>query len=74
MRRDRLIRQALRHRFVATLDSGESFEGLLYEVDELTYHFVDAFALGATRVRVDGALFLPRVRVSYLQKPGEVKG
>lgn len=75
MRRDRLIRQALRDRFVVTMSGGESFEGLLLEADEKTLHLVEARALdGKSTVPVDGALFLPRDRVSYLQKPGGVNG
>lgn len=75
MRRDRLIRTYLRERFVVTLTGGESFEGLLYEADEKTLHLVDSHAVdGKSRVPVDGALFLPRDRVAYLQKPGEVRG
>jgi hypothetical protein len=70
-RRDRLVRQALRERFVATLRTGESFDGLLVDVDDKTYRFVDAFALdGTKRMSVDGELFLPRAEVTYLQKPG----
>lgn len=71
LRRDRLVRQSLRERFVATLNSGASFDGLLADADERTFRFVDAWALdGKNRVRVDGELFLPRNDVSYLQKPG----
>jgi len=74
MRRDRLIRQHLRERFVVTLQGGESFEGLLLEADEKTLHLVEARALdGKSSVPVDGALFLPRAQVSYLQKPGGPK-
>lgn len=74
MHRDRLMRQSLRDRFVVTLRSGESFDGLLLEVDDKTLRFADAFALdGPTRVRVDGELFLPRSEVAYLQKPGEAR-
>jgi len=74
MRRDRLIRQSFRERFVVTLQSGESFEGLLLEADEKTLHLVEARALdGKSSVPVDGALFLPRAQVSYLQKPGGLK-
>jgi small nuclear ribonucleoprotein (snRNP)-like protein len=74
MRRDRLVRKALRERFVVTLSTGETFDGLLYAADESTLHLVDAFAMdGATRVRVDGALFLPRAHVSYLQRPEGIK-
>lgn len=73
--RDRLIRQALRERFVVTMSGGESFEGVLFEVDDTTLHLVDAYALdGHTRVSVDGGLFLPRARVSYLQRPEGISG
>jgi len=71
MNRDKLVRQALRERFVATLKGGETFDGLLVAADEKTFRFVDAFAVdGKNRVRVDGELFLPRAEVAYLQKPG----
>lgn len=69
--RDRLVRQALRERFVATLRGGESFDGLLIEADEKTYRFANAWALdGRNRTQVDGELFIPRDEVIYLQKPG----
>lgn len=72
-RRDKLIRQQLRERFVVTLRSGDSFDGLLLEADEKTYRLADAFALsGRDRVSVDGELFIPRGEVLYLQKPGVV--
>jgi hypothetical protein len=72
-RRDRLVREHLRERFVATLRGGEAFEGLLLEVDDLTYRFADAFAVDdKSRVRVDGELFLPRQEVIYLQRPGVI--
>lgn len=70
-RPDRLIRQALRERFVVTMHSKEAFDGLLLEADEKTVRLTDAYALdGATRVRVDGDLYLPRAEVSYMQRPG----
>lgn len=69
-RPDRLIRQALRDRFVVTLRTKETFEGLLLEADDKTIRLVDAFALdGSSRVAVDGDLYLPRAEVSYLQRP-----
>lgn len=70
-RTDKLIRQHLRERFVITLRTGESFDGLLLEADEKTYRFADAFAIdGRNRVSVDGELFIPRAEALYLQKPG----
>ena len=69
--RDKLVRQALKERFIATLRDGQTFDGLLVDADEKTFRFVDAFAIdGKSRAPVDGELFLPRAEVSYLQKPG----
>lgn len=69
-RTDRLIRQALRERFVVTLTTKEAFEGLLLEADDKTVKLADAYALdGSTRVAVDGQLYLPRAAVAYMQKP-----
>ena len=69
-RRDRLIRQVLRERFVVTLVGGESFDGLLMDIDDQTIQLVDAFALdGNSRVSVDGTVYLRRSEVSYMQKP-----
>ena len=71
MRRDRLLKQLLRDRFVVTLRGGESFDGLLADADEKTVRLVDAFALdGKNRVSVDGELFIPRGEVVYMQRPG----
>lgn len=70
-RRDRLVRQSLRNRFVFTLRSGETFEGLLLDADATTVHVADAFALQgqSPRVAVDGELYLPRAEVVYMQRP-----
>lgn len=73
LRRDRLVRQVLRERFIATLRDGQTFDGLLAEADEKTFRLVNAFAIdGKNRAPVDGELFLPRSEVLYLQKPGGV--
>jgi hypothetical protein len=70
-RRDRLVRQALRERFVLTLRSGASFDGLVLDADEKTYRIGNAVAVdGVKRVTVDGELFIPRDEVIYLQRPG----
>lgn len=69
--RDKLVRQVLLDRFVVTLTSGETFDGLLADADEKTFRLVDASAIdGRNRVKVDGELFLPREKVLYLQRPG----
>lgn len=71
MSRDRLLRQSLRARFLVTLKSGQSFDGLLREVDDETLLLVDAFQVSTDgpRVKVDGSLYVPRGEVDYMQKP-----
>lgn len=71
LRRDALVSRAVKDRFVATLRSGETFDGLLIAADSKTFRFADVWALdGKERVSVDGELYLPRSEVLYLQKPG----
>jgi hypothetical protein len=72
LRRDRIVRQVLRERFVATMRSGETFDGLLLDADVKTFRMGNAFAIDGkgNRASVDGELFLPRTEVLYLQKPG----
>lgn len=72
MGRDKLMRQALRERFVVTLRSGETFDGLLVDADAKTLRLANAWAIDSknNRVAVDGELFVPRDQVIYLQRPG----
>jgi hypothetical protein len=71
MRKDRLLRKMILERFVVTLRSGESFDGLLADADTKTIRLVSSFALsGKDRVSVDGELFIPRSEITYLQRPG----
>jgi hypothetical protein len=70
MGRDRLVKRALRERFVVTMTTGETFEGLLLDADEKTVTMADCYALnGNSRLEVDGELYLPRVGVAYMQRP-----
>jgi hypothetical protein len=60
----------LRERFVITLKSGETFDGLLDDHDESTIELLDPFAVDKTgRVSVDGRLYLPRAEIAYFQRP-----
>lgn len=71
MRKDRLLKKMILERFVVTLRSGESFDGLLADADTKTIRLVSSFALsGKDRVSVDGELFIPRSEITYLQRPG----
>lgn len=72
MGRDRLLKQLLRERFVVTLKTGESFEGLLDRWDESTIELIGVSAVTETsRVKVDGRIYLPRGQVAYMQRPGD---
>lgn len=70
-RRDRLLREHLRVRFVVTLKNGETFDGLLDDHDESTLEFLDVHAITKTghRSEVDGRLYLPRSEIAYMQRP-----
>lgn len=70
-RRDRLIRQALRDRFAVTLHTGETVEGLLWDLDEHTVILADAATLSdlGRRTPIDGWVYLPRQAVAYMQRP-----
>ena len=58
-------------RYVVTLTSGETFEGLLSQVTPEVVKLVDSYALDKdSRLSVDGELFLDRSKVAYMQKPG----
>jgi hypothetical protein len=66
--RDRVIRALLRERFVVTLTTGETFEGIVLDADASTIRLVQAFAISDNdKVPVDGQLFLPREHVAYMQ-------
>lgn len=71
--RDRLLKKALRDRFLVTLKSGETFDGLLDEWDHSHLCFVDAHVIteGAGQTgtaKVSGGLWLARENVAYLQR------
>ena len=71
MARDRLLRRIVRERFIVTLKSGETFDGLLDEVDDRTVTFVAAGQLDprSGRAAIDGRLYLPRDGIAYMQRP-----
>ncbi|MGZ4617168.1 MAG: hypothetical protein ACXV3F_00260 [Frankiaceae bacterium] len=70
MRRDRLIRMYARERFVITLKSGQTFDGLIEDHDESTIELVDANSVTReARTPVDGRLYLPRADIAYMQRP-----
>jgi hypothetical protein len=67
----RLIRELERRRVVVTTVGAETFEGILLDADGGHLVLVDAAQLteAGERVAIDGQLWLPADRVSYLQRP-----
>jgi hypothetical protein len=68
---DRLLAEALRARFVVTMHDESSIEGLLVDVDERVLVLAQCStrtAAGGT-VGIDGAVYLERSRVLYMQRP-----
>lgn len=70
--RDRLLRARMRDTVVATLKTGATFRGVLFEMDGRTVVLRNAEALGADPgkyIPVDGELLLARADVEFLQRP-----
>lgn len=66
---DRLIRNAVRKRYLVTLEGDEALEGVLIDSDanHLVLADVGAMAADGARRPVDGQVWIPRARVRYLQ-------
>jgi len=65
-----LLRQVHFARFIVTLTTGETFDGLLADADDNSVKLVGAFAVDEkSRVSVDGDLYIPRSKILYLQNP-----
>lgn len=67
---DRLLKSLVRERFVVTLKSGETFDGLLDKWDDRNLMLVDTFAVSEnSRVQMDGSgLWLQRDNLAYMQR------
>lgn len=66
---DVLLREHLLERYVVTIASGETFSGLLAQVDDRTVVLRDVKVLSANDSPVDGELILRRESIAYLQRP-----
>jgi small nuclear ribonucleoprotein (snRNP)-like protein len=74
-RRDKILRTLVLAKFVVTMKTGETFEGLLQTFDESTLVLVRADAVtvtttAETRIPVDGALYIARSDIAYMQRVG----
>lgn len=70
MRLDRVVRQYLRTRFQITMKGGQSWTGVLLEVDDRTLRLSEASLINpdGTDTPADGSVFLPRADVAYMQR------
>lgn len=73
MRKSRLLKERLLERVVVTLKSGQSFEGLLYDLDPHAWFLRDSFAVGAgeknTNLPLDGELIVLAADIAFVQRP-----
>ena len=72
--RDRLLKKTLRDRYVITLKSAQTFEGILDDWDRNRVKLINAFVVTeaagqAGRVPVSGDLYLDRDNIAYSQVP-----
>jgi small nuclear ribonucleoprotein (snRNP)-like protein len=73
MRRQRLIKQAVRQRFAVTLRNNEgTFAGVLTQTDPTTWVFEQCSTIpkqpGETPEPISGRIFVDRGQVAYLQE------
>ena len=73
MRREKLIKQAIRQRFAVTLRGNEgSFAGVLTDTDTTMWVFEQCSTIpeqpGETPQPISGRVFVERAQVSYLQE------
>jgi small nuclear ribonucleoprotein (snRNP)-like protein len=73
VRSSRLLRERLLTRLIVTLKNGQSFEGVLYELDDRAWFLRDACAIGAgeknTNLPLDGEVVLLTSEIAFAQRP-----
>jgi len=69
MRRDRIMREYLRHRMVITMKNNATWDGVVMDADERTISLRDVSAVQAdgSRVSADGDVLLSRADIAYSQ-------
>lgn len=71
--RSRLLRARLRHRVILTLNTGETWDGVLFDFDARAWVLREVTALGVgsnrTNVPVDGELLVLVEDIAYVQLP-----
>lgn len=73
MKNSRLLNKRLLSRVVVTLKNGQSFEGLLYQLDAQAWFLRDASAVGVgdknTNLPLDGEVVLLTSEIAFAQRP-----
>lgn len=72
-RKDRLLRQYERTRYLVTLRGGEAIYGVLIDWDEAHLVLADAedIAPNGDRRGIDGEIWLPRQEIKYMNNAGQ---
>jgi hypothetical protein len=69
-RADRVVKQYLRTRFTITSKAGQTWSGVLLEIDGHTLRLSEVRLINpdGTETSADGHVFLPRGDVAYMQR------
>lgn len=70
LRSDRVLRKYLRTRFLVTTKSGQTWDGLVVEVDDRIICLADVESVSPSgdRTTAVGQVFIPRADVAYMQR------
>lgn len=75
MARAKLLRRHIRQRFIVTLKTGQTFDGLVDEWDAAHLTLVNAVIVAQDQsartypAPVDGKVWLPQDQIAYMQQP-----
>jgi hypothetical protein len=69
-RPDRILRALVRQRFLLTTHQGQTWDGVVMEVDERSIVLREAstVSVGGEKVAADGEVLIPRGDVAYMQR------
>jgi len=70
-RKERVLKDLLKERFIVSLVDGNAIDGLFIDADSKTMRLADCYRVTSdgTRMLLDGEMFIPRGNVTYIQKP-----
>lgn len=69
-RRDRIVREHVRERFVVTLKTGEGVAGVLIDADDNSLILADVTVFkDDSKWSADGHVYVSRANIAYMQRP-----